>query len=189
MQPSVFVLGSAACAMKILCFASSLPWGVSSAFVSDQTSQYSVSPCSQLNRCGGLAFHGFAPAAAAAAAAGRAGAAAAAGRAAAAVIVVGGGGSVGEVGEGRGFSGRIEAGFPPPICKAPGNKGAGVLLQDGPPACPPPPCRPGPRRRRSHLLHYRVVLNWTAPCAARSARARARRAARQSPSSPRGQRG
>lgn len=105
-------------------------------------------------------------------------------------------GSVGEVGEGRGFSRRIEAGFPPPICKAPGNKGAGVLLQDGPPACPPhTPCRPGPRRRRSHLLHYRVVLNWTAPRASRSARARAGRAARQeggagqSPPSPRGQRG
>lgn len=122
-------------------------------------------------------------------------AAAAAGRAAAAVIVVGGGGSVGEVGEGGGFSRRIEAGFPPPICKAPGNEGAGVLLQDGPPACPPTRCRLGPRRRRSHLLHYRVVLNWTAPCASRSARAPARWAARQeggagrSPPSLRGRQG
>ena len=101
------------------------------------------------------------------------------------------------MGEGGGFSRRIEAGFPPPICKAPGNKGAGVLLQDGPPACPPPPtpCRLGPRRRRSHLLHYRVVLNWTAPCAASFARSPAPRAARQeggagqSPPSPAGQQG
>lgn len=62
-----------------------------------------------------------------------------------------------------------------------------------PPAGPPPPtpCPPA-RRRRSHLLHYRVVLNWTAPCASRSARARAGRAAGQeggagqSPPSPPG---
>lgn len=91
-------------------------WGAS---VSEETAQSSASPRAQLHRCGGLASHGCAPAAAAAAAAaaGLAGAAAA-GRAAA-VIVVGGGGSVGEVGEGGGFSRRIEAGFPPPIRKAP----------------------------------------------------------------------
>ena len=59
----------------------------------------------------------------------------------------------------------------------------------------PTPCRLGPRRRRSHLLHYRVVLNWTAPCAARFARSPAPPAARQeggagqSPPFPRGQQG
>ncbi|XP_077805932.1 uncharacterized protein LOC144331744 [Macaca mulatta] len=79
---------------------------------------------------------------------------------------------------GRGFSRRIEAGFPPAICKAPGNEGAGVLLQGGPRACPPLAAGWAPAEALPPTA-LRVVLNRTAPCAARSARSPAPRAALQ----------
>lgn len=126
--------------------------GSRGASVLEETAQSSASPRAQLHQCRGLASHGCAPAAAAAAAAAGLAGAAAAGRAAA-VIVVGGGGSVGEVGEGGGFSRRIEAGFPPPIRKAPWKPAseramgrASRRLAAGRPARLPrsPPRSPGP---------------------------------------------
>jgi hypothetical protein len=179
MQPSLFVLGSAACAMKALGLASSLPWGRwggGPRALSFQTRLPSLLQALDLS-CTGAGVSpsmALAPAAVAAAAAAAAAVAAvvavAAGRAGGGRTSSGGGscwrrGECWRSGGGRGFlpENRVEAGFPPPSpqssrARERASESASVLLQDGPPASPAPlgfRAAPGQPGARSHLLHHR----------------------------------